>query len=214
LDLAAAIGSFTSDEGLSLRIPEAARALARQLVSSAPGNGPLVIVHPGASAESRRYPALSYTAALEELVNAVDCRIVFTGSSSEAPIIERIRAGLSSTTASFAGRLDLAALAALVEAADLLIVNNTGPAHVAAAVGTPIVDLYALTNPQHTPWGVASRVLFCDVPCRFCYKSVCPEGHHACLEGIKPAEVAEAALELLNTSVKKHGSAPAWLRSE
>jgi ADP-heptose:LPS heptosyltransferase len=64
-------------------------------------------------------------------------------------------------------------------------------------VGTPVVDLYALTNPQHTPWQVASRVLFHDVPCRNCYKSVCPEGHHDCLKRVAPEMVASAAVELL-----------------
>jgi ADP-heptose:LPS heptosyltransferase len=52
------------------------------------------------------------------------------------------------------GGLDLGELAALIALAPVLIANNSGPAHVAAAVGTPVVDLYALTNPQHTPWGV------------------------------------------------------------
>jgi ADP-heptose:LPS heptosyltransferase len=68
---------------------------------------------------------------------------------------------------------------------------------VAAAVGTPVVVLYALTNPQHTPWRVRSRVLFQDVPCRFCFKSTCPAGHHACLAGVEPERVVEAVLELL-----------------
>ncbi len=58
--------------------------------------------------------------------------------------------------------------------APLLVSNNTGPVHIAAAVGTPVVDLYALTNPQHTPWGVPNRVLYHDVPCKYCYKSICP----------------------------------------
>ena len=98
---------------------------------------------------------------------------------------------------SLAGRLSLGELGALIEAADLLICNNTGPAHIAAAVGTPVVDLYALTNPQHTPWQVESRVLFHDVPCRNCYKSVCPAGHHDCLRRVPPERVAEAARELL-----------------
>jgi ADP-heptose:LPS heptosyltransferase len=68
---------------------------------------------------------------------------------------------------------------------------------VAAAVGTPVVALYALTNPQHTPWHVRSRVLFQDVPCRFCFKSICPAGHHVCLAGVAPERVVEAVLELL-----------------
>ena len=65
------------------------------------------------------------------------------------------------------------------------------------AVGAPVVDLYALTNPQHTPWRVPSRILFEDVPCRFCYKSVCPEGHHRCLTGVSPDAVVSAAMDLL-----------------
>jgi ADP-heptose:LPS heptosyltransferase len=79
----------------------------------------------------------------------------------------------------------------------VLIANNSGPVHLAAAVGTPVVDLYALTNPQHTPWGVPSRVLSHDVPCRNCFKSICPYGHNDCLRRISPSAVVRAALELL-----------------
>ena len=65
------------------------------------------------------------------------------------------------------------------------------------SLGTPVVDLYALTNPQHTPWRVESRVLFHDVPSRNCYKSVCPEGHHNCLALVPPSSVVRATIELL-----------------
>ncbi|MGN5478419.1 glycosyltransferase family 9 protein [Cupriavidus basilensis] len=75
--------------------------------------------------------------------------------------------------------------------------NNSGPVHIAAALGTPVVDLYALTNPQHTPWQVPHRTLFEDVPCRHCYKSTCPQGHHRCLRGVSPAAVIAAAQALL-----------------
>jgi ADP-heptose:LPS heptosyltransferase len=67
----------------------------------------------------------------------------------------------------------------------------------AAALGTPVVDLYALTNPQHTPWLVPARVLNHDVPCRNCLKSVCPQGHHDCLAKVPSEEVAAAALSLI-----------------
>jgi hypothetical protein len=69
-----------------------------------------------------------------------------------------------------------------------------------------VVDLYALTNPQHTPWRVPCRVLFEDVPCRFCYKSVCPEGHHRCLRGVSPEVVIEAAIDLLEQTSGTHGT--------
>ncbi|MGH9159782.1 MAG: SDR family NAD(P)-dependent oxidoreductase, partial [Vicinamibacteraceae bacterium] len=84
-----------------------------------------------------------------------------------------------------------------VAEAPLLVSNNTGPVHLAAALGTPVVDLYALTNPQHTPWRVSSRVLFQDVPCRYCYKSVCPKGHHRCLRGVSPGDVLAAIRSLM-----------------
>jgi ADP-heptose:LPS heptosyltransferase len=126
------------------------------------------------------------------------CQVVFTGEASEAALVESIRSRMAAPTRSLAGALDLGELGALIEQADLLVSNNTGPAHMAAALGTPVVDLYALTNPQHTPWRVESRVLFHDVPCRNCYKSRCPEGHHDCLRRVEPERVAAAARELLH----------------
>ncbi len=189
LDLAAAVGCATPNEHLSFRVPD----VARSAIASMNLKKPLVVVHPGASAASRRYPPESYASALDML----GCEVVFTGDATEVELVEAVRARLAVPSRSLAGRLGLAELGALIEAADLLICNNTGPAHIAAAVGTPVVDLYALTNPQHTPWLVESRVLFHDVPCRNCYKSVCPAGHHDCLRRVAPERVAAAARELL-----------------
>jgi ADP-heptose:LPS heptosyltransferase len=189
LDLVAAVGGRTHDERLSFRVP----SLARERVAALELPSPLVVVHPGASAASRRYPPESYARALELL----GCEVVFTGDAAERDLVEGVRAIMAVRSRSLAGQLSLAELGALIEAADLVICNNTGPAHIAAAVGTPVVDLYALTNPQHTPWQVESRVLFHDVPCRNCYKSVCPTGGHECLRGVPPERVAAAARELL-----------------
>jgi ADP-heptose:LPS heptosyltransferase len=85
----------------------------------------------------------------------------------------------------------------VVERAGVLLANNSGPAHVAAEVRTPVVVLYALTNPQHTPWRPPSRVLHAPTQCAFCYRSVCPQGHHACLRDVPVARVADAVEELL-----------------
>jgi ADP-heptose:LPS heptosyltransferase len=122
---------------------------------------------------------------------------VFTGDAGEDALVRSVCDAMAAASHVLVGELDLAALGALIGAADLLVSNNTGPAHIAAALGTPVVDLYALTNPQHTPWQVASRVLNHDVPCRNCCKSVCPAGHHDCLRKVAPESVAAAALELL-----------------
>lgn len=198
LDLVAQIGARTSDERLALAVPSAAeRRVARLLAElGVERRRPWVVVHPGASAPARRYPAEGFAAAADALIRAHGYQVVLTGSAAERPLVERIRAELGGPAHALAGRLDLAELAALIKLAPVLVTNNTGPAHVAAAVGTPVVVLYALTNPQHTPWQVPSRVLFHDVPCRFCYRSICPAGHHRCLRLVPPAAVVAATLEL------------------
>ena len=78
-----------------------------------------------------------------------------------------------------------------------MVTNNTGPAHVAAAVKTPVVDLFAWTNPpeQWRPWRVPQRLLNRPAPCRLCYQRLCPNGQ-ACLD-VPPEEVVEAAISLL-----------------
>ncbi len=177
------------------------------------GSAAWVVVHPGATASSRRYPSESFAAVVRSLVREHGVEVVLTGSAEEAELVARIRAGAGVRTHSLAGRLSLGELAALIERAAIVITNNTGPAHIAAAMGTSVVDLYALTNPQHTPWRVESRVLNRSVPCAPCYRSVCPEPLHPCLRGVPPGEVVEAALELLHASPRSRSTPQdaAWM---
>jgi lipopolysaccharide heptosyltransferase II len=199
LDLVATIGAYPNHERLSLRVPEPARRRGKDLLQSLRINDEAnwVVIHPGASAPSRRYPPVSFSEVARRLSLEDRCRVIFTGGESERGLIASIQAGMGAPSYSLAGDLSLAELAAVIEMAPLLISNNTGPVHISAAVGTPVVDLYALTNPQHTPWLVPSRVLNHDVPCQPCYKSICPEVHHHCLRLVKPIEVLRAARELL-----------------
>jgi len=157
-----------------------------------------VVVHPGATAASRRYPAERFGQAAELLAKTTGVQAVFAGGPDDVALVESARAAMSTTSFSLAGELTFGELAALIAQADVMVCNNSGPAHMAAALGTPVVVLYALTNPQHTPWGVPSMVLSHDVPCRNCLKSVCPEGHHACLMQIGPNDVADAARQWLS----------------
>jgi ADP-heptose:LPS heptosyltransferase len=111
-----------------------------------------------------------------------------------------VRAAMRAPSRALPTVLDLAELTAFIAAAPVLVSNNTGPVHIAAAVGTPVVDLYALTNPQHTPWMVPHRVLSHDVPCKWCYRSICPEGHQNCLRLVSPDQVVSAVADLLSES--------------
>ena len=206
LDLVATVGCRPSHARLSFDVPLAAQDEARLMLAGLGigGDQPWILMHPGASAASRRYPPRHWAGLLRMVHVQLGLPVVLTGDEGEQALIAEIQAqsGVpSGHSHSLAGRLDLAQLGAVIQLASVAVSNNTGPAHIAAAVGTPVVDLYALTNPQHTPWQVASRVLYHDVPCRYCYKSACPQGHHACLEQLAPAEVMTAIRELLTLRV-------------
>lgn len=201
LALVAAIGCRPASEKLSFQVRRRDLAMVRERLARAGiGRGQRwVLMHPGASAPSRRYPAALWARAAR-LVAQAGLPVVFTGDAAERALVAAIIAdaqGAGAPLHSFAGELDLGGLGAALAQASVAVSNNTGPAHIAAALGTPLVDLYALTNPQHTPWQVPSRVLFHDVPCRFCYKSSCPKGHQACLAGVEPERVAAAVCSLL-----------------
>jgi lipopolysaccharide heptosyltransferase II len=199
LDLVETIGCRTNDLRLSLAVSKEARAHAHKLLRrrGIRPEHPFVVVHPGASAASRRYPPAAFANVVKQLTGEHHLQVVITGQAHERDLANEVLNQSSLTRTSLAGELDLQQLAAVLEAAAMLLSNNTGPVHVAAAVGTPVVDLYALTNPQHTPWQVPSRVLSHDVPCKYCYKSVCPQEHGHCLSLIPPQSVTQAVLDLL-----------------
>ncbi len=200
MDLVKTIGCKPRDENFCLRIRPHAHRTVRQILHELKiyVRQPSVIIHPGAAALSRRYPPENFAVVADTVIKNLGTNVIFTGTLSELNLVNRIQSLMRMPSYSLAGRLDIEMLCALIAEVNLIITNNTGPAHIAAAVGTKMVDIYALTNPQHTPWKAESRVLSHDVPCKYCYKSVCPEGHHNCLRLISPEKVIQAAAELLD----------------
>ncbi|HKS69331.1 MAG TPA: glycosyltransferase family 9 protein, partial [Ktedonobacterales bacterium] len=183
-------------------LPAAKSACADWEMCSRGDASPLVVVHPGCSMPARTYPWEQFAQLVELLVAEVGARVALTGAADEAELVERVYGRLSArarrATLPLAGTLAFDELCALIEAADLTITNNTGPMHIAAAVKTPVVALFALTNPpeQWGPWQVPHRQLYHEVACRLCYARVCPYGHE-CLALVTPEQVVEAARELL-----------------
>ncbi|TOZ18644.1 glycosyl transferase, partial [Burkholderia pseudomallei] len=167
--------------------------------------GRWLVVHPGASAASRRWPAERFADVVARVARYFD-GVAVTGGAHERALVETVCARAGKRVLPLAGALSIGELGALIEAADLLLANNSGPVHLAAALGTPVVDLYALTNPQHTPWRVPSRVLNADVPCRHCYRSVCDQPGHPCLERVSVDDVVAAVRELMRETTGSHGA--------
>jgi ADP-heptose:LPS heptosyltransferase len=212
LDLVGAVGLGTGDLDLILAVPDDARADVAAFLSAhqiPPRRGsrrrPLIVVHPGCSMPARTYPWEMYAAVVDLLVERLDATVLLTGTEDEQALVARICTRLDAAARAsvlcVAGMLPFPAFCALVEAADLVITNNTGPMHVAAAVKTPVVALFALTNPpeQWGPWRVPHRQLYHDVPCRICYSRLCPYGHE-CLRLVTPRSVVDAATELVARS--------------
>ncbi|MBI2953859.1 MAG: glycosyltransferase family 9 protein [Chloroflexi bacterium] len=203
LNLVAAIGVVTNETDLVLHVGQDDVDLIRSELSrrGVDDASPVAIVHPGCNFQARTYPWRSYVGVADLLVERLGCQVVFTGSPDERPLINTIRSWMKQDAISLAGETDLKCLAALIKAADIVVTNNTGPAHVAAAMKTPVVVLFALTNPpwQWGPWMVRHRLLNKPVPCSYCYNRTCPTGHE-CLALVTPDEVVAAARELLDES--------------
>jgi lipopolysaccharide heptosyltransferase II len=200
LELAGSLGADPVNLPLSLEVREEDRRSLREKVEAqfnVDDQSSWVLLHPGASAPSRRYSPEKFSRVADFLREASGRKIIFSGAREENDLISSIQKNMVQESVNLAGKLSLGEMLALVERAPLLISNNTGPVHIAAALGTPVVVLYALTNPQHTPWLIPHHVLTAPSSCGFCYKSVCPTGTQECLEKVTPEEVVTSALELL-----------------
>ena len=203
LDLVTQIGATTENQRLSIRVEQQDRDRISHLLAKFDLPRRWVVMHTGATAPSRRYSISQFAEVADRLILQHDYSIIFTGTALELEIVAQIQATMQATSHSLVCQLTLGEFAALIELAPVLISNNTAPVHLAAAIGTPVVDLYALTNPQHTPWQVPHRLLFHDVPCKYCYKSICPEKHHNCLEQVTPETVVKATCELFEQASHK-----------
>lgn len=203
LALVGAIGCQTSNQHLSLQIPLADQTHIRtQLTNQGLDlSRPWFVLHPGVSEVRRRYSTDEFAKAAWQLVRTHGYQAVLTGSATERPLIDRIQYELDGQAIDLAGQLNLQQLIGLIAEAPLLIANNTGPVHIAAAVGNPVVVLYAKTNPQHTPWQVPNRVLYFDVPATLRSRNVLlqhfPDGlpSHA-----SPNTIVQAVLALIRES--------------
>ena len=199
LDLVATVGAVTGDERMSWRVTaeDRLRAAMKAAEAGLDPSRPCLVVHPGATAPSRRYSPQRFGEAALELSRRFDCAVAVTGDAGERTLAEDVARRAGPHARALAGQLSLGEFAGLMSMSPVLVSSNTGAVHIAAAIGTPVVDLYALTNPQHTPWRVPHRVLSRDVPCRNCQKSICPHGHMRCLD-VPVEDVVAAAAELWN----------------
>lgn len=155
---------------------------------------PYVVVHPGASVPARSWPA-DRAAVLVDLLVARGWRVAVTGGRSEVQLTAAVAGPRRPEVSDLGGHTDLPGLAGVLGGAAALVSGNTGPAHLAAAVGTPVVSIFAPVVPpaRWRPWGVPLALLGDqDIACAGCRAQVCPYEGQPCLRDVTPYAAAEA----------------------
>lgn len=155
-----------------------------------------VVVHPGAQYPAREYPADHFVEVVRLLTEAGHA-VAVTGGDHERALTARVA---GSSGIDLGGRLDLGGTALALAGAAVVVVGNTGPAHLAAAVGRPIVSLFsAVVTPERwAPYGVPVELLGDrNAACRGSRATLCPVPGHPCLTSVTPAAVVAATERLL-----------------
>jgi ADP-heptose:LPS heptosyltransferase len=171
--------------------------------------GRYVVVHPGASVPARAW-SVERHAALVHALTRRGRRVVVTGSSDEVELTARVAGPSHPLVQDAGGQLDLSELGAVIAGADAIVVGNTGPAHLAAAVGTPVVSLFSPVVPAAGwhPWQVPYRLLGDQrAPCAMTRARACPVEGHPCLNSVTVDEVIGALEDLIALARPAHSLA-------
>ncbi len=170
--------------------------LFREEPATPPSSEPYVLLHPGAGWANKRYPPAWWGKAarlLQERTGLPTWIATARGEEALAAEVERESGGAARTVPA----PDLPTLAALIRRARLMMGGDSGPTHLAQALGTPVLMLMGPTDPErHGPYGAPERALYKRLACSFCYKRLAET--KACLLEIPPRRVAERAAELLS----------------
>lgn len=187
------LGIATQGEALAFPVQDADRAALHRALPELPPAGSLVCIHPGARWPSRRWPASRF-AALADGLAGDGCTIVLTGTREEQPLTQAVSRAMRAPVINAAGRTSLGAMAALLATARLLVANDTGVSHLAAALGMTSLIVCCGSDPRR--WAPLDRrrhrVMQADVDCRPCGFRDCPIGH-PCATGMPVNRVLAAA---------------------
>jgi lipopolysaccharide heptosyltransferase II len=164
---------------------------------------PLVAMCPGSTnSRAKRWPAERFAAVADLLSERAGAEIVLVGAAEELEISQEVARHMRMRPVVLTGQTDLAQTAAVLKASDLLVTNDTGPAHVAAAVGCPVVVIFGPTNPITTrPFSNTAEVVRRPPDCAPCMLRDCPIDHR-CMTAITPEEVFERATHALELRQK------------
>ena len=195
VDADPAVGAPTGPDPVLLQAPPEARAKVDAFLAALGDTGFVVAINPGASWATKRWPPERYGAVARALGADPGARIVVIWGPGERAMADAVRAS-AGERAALAPDTSLRELACLLSRCALYVGGDTGPMHVAAAMGTPVVALFAPSDPARVgPWGVPARIVEPpDTLCVHCWKRTC---RRRCIETISVERVTDAARSLL-----------------
>jgi 3-deoxy-D-manno-octulosonic-acid transferase/heptosyltransferase-1 len=159
------------------------------------GAKPLIAINPVAKWETKLWANKKFSQLADILIDRYDAKIVFTGGPDDRPTIKDIMAVMKGHAVNLAGHTTLKMLAALYEKMVFVVSTDTGPMHMAAAVGTPVVALFGPTAPWRTgPFGSIHQIVRAELDCAPCFKRECKTID--CIEQISVQQVIDAIHKL------------------
>ena len=195
----------TREPRTGLHVAEERRRAAREMLRARGVglNRPLVVLCPGSTnSRAKRWPAERFAALADRLVEEAGADAVLIGAPEESEVSESVAALMRHKPIVLTGETTLAQTAALLGVADLLVTNDTGPAHVAVAVGCPVVVIFGPTNPLTTrPYSTLAEVVRVPPECAPCMLRDCPIDHR-CMTAITADNVFERAVAVLERRPK------------
>jgi len=188
--------------GFHLPVGESPRSAVQEMLIAggcSPGQD-YVLIAPGTRWETKHWPAEHFAELAKHLAREHGVSVVLAGAPDEAELAARVATLAGGCVVNLAGRTTIQQMAALVDGASVVVMNDTGPMHLAAAMGKPLVALYGPTSEDRTgPYGRSATVERLDLDCSPCYLkrlADCPFGHR-CLRDLSPMRVADRVSGLL-----------------
>ncbi|HVQ38301.1 MAG TPA: lipopolysaccharide heptosyltransferase II [Pyrinomonadaceae bacterium] len=189
----------------SLDVAESRKLAARRLLrangaKAIPGvtDRPLIALCPGSTnSRAKRWPADRYATLGDRLINECDADIVLIGTAAEEEVSVEVSRQMSSRPVMLTGKTNLSELVAVLSLVDLLVTNDTGPAHIAASLSRPTLVIFGPTNPLTTrPFSPFGEVVRQPPDCAPCMLRDCPIDHR-CMTAITPEQILERARVIL-----------------
>ncbi len=163
---------------------------------------PVVVIAPGAKRYTKRWEAENFGNLCNLLIERMNTEIFILGSDEDKGVAEDVKSAIRHRVYDLTGRTSLLQTAAFLKECSVLITNDTGPMHIATAVGTPVVAIFGPTVPEFgfAPYGERNRTIQIPLPCRPCSlhgSSECKKGHFKCMRFIKPDDVYDKVVGVL-----------------